>query len=175
LLWLQSLGARVTGFSGGRSTQPSLHELARLAEEMESIHGDVRDADAVAGAVSASDPQVVIHMAAQALVRRSFAEPAETYATNVMGTVNVLDAVRRHGDGVRAVVVVTSDKCYENREWEWGYREDEAMGGHDPLLKLQGLRRARDQRLSQLLLLRPRWAARRLGARRQCDRRRRLG
>jgi CDP-glucose 4,6-dehydratase len=137
-LWLQLLGARVTGFSGGRPTQPSLHELARLAEEMESIHGDVRDADAVARAVAVSDPEVVIHMAAQALVRRSFAEPVETYATNVMGTVNVLDAVRRHGEGVRAVVVVTSDKCYENREWEWGYREDEAMGGHDPYSSSKG-------------------------------------
>src|SRR5205807_3868347 len=77
-------------------------------------------------------PEVVIHMAAQALVRRSFVEPRGTYETNVMGTVNVLDAVRLNGDGVRAVVNVTSDKCYENREWEWGYREDEPMGGHDP-------------------------------------------
>jgi CDP-glucose 4,6-dehydratase len=132
VLWLQSLGARVTGFAGGRPTQPSLHELARLDAEMESFHGDVRDADAVARAIAASDPEVVIHLAAQALVRRSFAEPAETYATNVMGTVNVLDAVRRCGQGVRAVVVVTSDKCYENRDWEWGYRENEPLGGHDP-------------------------------------------
>ncbi len=132
VLWLQSLGASVTGFSAGRPTQPSLHELARLGEQMESLHGDIRDADALAEAVAASRPEVVVHMAAQALVRRSFAEPAETYATNVMGTVNLLDAVRRQGDGVRAVVVVTSDKSYENREWEWGYREDEPMGGHDP-------------------------------------------
>jgi CDP-glucose 4,6-dehydratase len=137
-LWLQSLGARVTGFSPGRPTDPSLHELARLEQEMQSLRGDVRDADAVAEAVATSAPEVVIHMAAQALVRRSFVEPAETYATNVMGTVNVLDAVRRHGDGVRAVVVVTSDKCYENREWEWGYREDEAMGGHDPYSSSKG-------------------------------------
>ena len=93
-----------------------------------------------------------------------------------MGTVNVLDAVRAHGDGVRAVVNVTSDKCYENREWEWGYREDEPMGGHDPVLELQGLRRARHRRLPALLLLASRdGAARRLGPRRQRDRRRRLG
>jgi len=81
---------------------------------------------------------VVIHMAAQSLVRRSFAEPQETYATNVMGTVNVLDAVRRRGEDVRAIVTVTSDKCYENREWEWGYREDEPMGGHDPYSNSKG-------------------------------------
>jgi CDP-glucose 4,6-dehydratase len=138
VLWLQAMGARVTGFSSGLPTEPSLHELARVADGMESITGDVRDQDAVAAAVSASEPEIVIHMAAQSLVRRSFAEPYETYATNVMGTVNVLDAVRRAPGGVRAVVVVTSDKCYENREWEWGYREDEPMGGHDPYSNSKG-------------------------------------
>jgi CDP-glucose 4,6-dehydratase len=137
-LWLQSLGARVTGFSSGLPTHPSLHELARVSEGMESIEGDVRDAESVARAVAAGEPEVVIHMAAQSLVRRSFAEPRDTYATNVMGTVNVLDAVRGHGDGVRAVVNVTSDKCYENREWEWGYREHEPMGGHDPYSNSKG-------------------------------------
>jgi CDP-glucose 4,6-dehydratase len=137
-LWLQSLGARVTGFSSGLPTHPSLHDLARVGEGMESIEGDVRDAESVAQAVAASRPEVIVHMAAQSLVRRSFVEPRDTYATNVMGTVNVLDAVRRHGDGVRAVVNVTSDKCYENREWEWGYREDEPMGGHDPYSNSKG-------------------------------------
>jgi CDP-glucose 4,6-dehydratase len=88
--------------------------------------------------VVAAAPEVVIHMAAQALVRRSFNEPRETYETNVMGTVNVLDAVRLHGADVRAIVNVTSDKCYENREWEWGYREDEPMGGHDPYSASKG-------------------------------------
>jgi CDP-glucose 4,6-dehydratase len=137
-LWLQLLGARVTGFSAGLPTQPSLHDLGRVGEEMESIEGDVRDADALARAVAASRPEVVIHMAAQSLVRRSFAEPRDTYATNVMGTVNVLDAVRKAPGDVRALVNVTSDKCYENREWEWGYREDEPMGGHDPYSSSKG-------------------------------------
>ena len=93
-------------------------------------------------------------MAAQSLVRRSFVEPRETYETNVMGTVNVLDAVRLHGGGVRAVVNVTSDKCYENREWEWGYREDEPMGGHDPYSSSKGCAELVDERLSQLVLRR---------------------
>jgi CDP-glucose 4,6-dehydratase len=137
-LWLQSLGARVTGFSSGLPTQPSLHDLARVEEDMDSVEGDVRDAEAVARVVAASRPEVIVHMAAQSLVRRSFAEPRDTYATNVMGTVNVLDAVRRHGGDVRALVNVTSDKCYENREWEWGYREDEPMGGHDPYSNSKG-------------------------------------
>jgi CDP-glucose 4,6-dehydratase len=137
-LWLQSLGAHVTGFSWGLPTQPSLHVLARVGEGMDSLDGDVRDADSVTRAVVASDPEVIVHMAAQSLVRRSFTQPRETYATNVMGTVNVLDAVRQHGANVRAVVIVTSDKCYENREWEWGYREDEPMGGHDPYSNSKG-------------------------------------
>lgn len=137
-LWLQSLGAEVTGFSMDVPTTPSLHELARVGEGMDSIVGDVRDPEAIAAAVAGTHPEIVIHMAAQALVRRSFAEPVETYATNVMGTANVLDAVRRNGPDVRVVVNVTSDKCYENREWEWGYREHEAMGGHDPYSSSKG-------------------------------------
>jgi CDP-glucose 4,6-dehydratase len=137
-LWLQSLGARVTGFSVDVPTDPSLYELARVGEGMESIVADVRDREAVVAAVTAAAPEVVIHMAAQSLVRRSFGAPHETYETNVMGTVNVLDAVRLHGDTVRALVNVTSDKCYENREWEWGYRESEPMGGHDPYSNSKG-------------------------------------
>ena len=137
-LWLQSLGARVTGFSVNGVTRPSLFELAHVGEGVESIEGDVCQAEAIAAAVAAAAPEVVIHMAAQSLVRQSFAEPVETFQTNVIGTVNVLDAVRRHGDDVRAVVNVTSDKCYENREWEWGYREDEPMGGHDPYSSSKG-------------------------------------
>jgi CDP-glucose 4,6-dehydratase len=136
-LWLQSLGARVTGFSNAVPTQPSLYELARVGEGMESVSGDVRDAEALAAALAGCEPEVVIHMAAQPLVRRSFAEPRETYETNVMGTVNLLDAVRL-SEGVRAVVNVTSDKCYENREWDWGYREEEPMGGHDPYSSSKG-------------------------------------
>jgi CDP-glucose 4,6-dehydratase len=105
---------------------------------MESINGDVRDAEAVAAAVATAGPEVVIHLAAQSLVRRSFVEPRETFEINVMGTVNVLDAVRRNGDGVRVLVNVTSDKCYEDREWERGYREDDPMGGHDPYSNSKG-------------------------------------
>lgn len=131
-LWLQSMGSHVFGFSRGVPTDPSLYGLAEVASEMAGeVRGDVRDAAAVARTVRRFAPEVVIHMAAQPLVRLSFAEPRETFDTNVMGTVNVLEAVRAAPD-VRVVIVVTSDKCYENRGWEWGYREDEMMGGHDP-------------------------------------------
>jgi CDP-glucose 4,6-dehydratase len=136
-LWLQALGARVTGFSLDVPTQPSLYELAHVGDGMENVEGDVRDFDALAGAVGAARPEVVIHMAAQSLVRPSFAAPRLTYEVNVMGTVNLLDAVRRDGD-VRVVINVTSDKCYENREWEWAYREHERMGGHDPYSSSKG-------------------------------------
>jgi CDP-glucose 4,6-dehydratase len=137
-LWLQSLGARVTGFSAGRPSEPSLYQLARVGEGMQSIEGDIRDHEQIGSAVAETAPEVVIHMAAQSLVRPSFVEPRETYEANVMGTVNVLDAVRRAQHAVRVVVNVTSDKCYENREWEWGYREDEPMGGHDPYSSSKG-------------------------------------
>ncbi|MGH2904586.1 MAG: CDP-glucose 4,6-dehydratase [Solirubrobacteraceae bacterium] len=137
-LWLQSLGAEVTGFAVDVPTQPALYELARVSDGMESIEGDVRDPEALAAAVTKADPEVVLHMAAQSLVRPSFVEPRQTYETNVMGTVNLLEAVRRHGGSVRAIVNVTSDKCYENREWEWGYREHEPMGGFDPYSSSKG-------------------------------------
>ena len=104
---------------------------------MQNVDGDVRDFDALSGAVARHRPEVVIHMAAQALVRPSFVDPRSTYEINVMGTVNVLDAVRV-ADDVRVVVNVTSDKCYENREWDWGYREDEPKGGHDPYSNSKG-------------------------------------
>jgi CDP-glucose 4,6-dehydratase len=136
-IWLRALGARVTGFSSGVPTQPSLYELARAGEGIESIHGDVRDFRALSAAFAEARPEVVIHMAAQSLVRRSFSEPRLTYEVNVMGTVNLLDAARRDGN-VRVVVNVTSDKCYENREWEWAYREHEPMGGHDPYSSSKG-------------------------------------
>ncbi len=130
-LWLQRLGADLTGFSRGTPTEPSLFVLGRVAEGMRNIDGDVRDYEALAGALAAARPEVVIHMAAQPLVRRSFAQPRLTYEINVMGTVNLLDAVRCQ-DGVRVVINVTTDKCYENREQDAGYREDDRLGGHDP-------------------------------------------
>lgn len=134
-LWLAQMGAEVTGLSDAVPTEPSLFELARVGELVQTVTADVRDAEAVRGAVAGAE--VVLHLAAQPLVRASFADPRSTYEVNVMGTVNVLDATRRDGN-VRAVVNVTSDKCYENREWEWAYREDEPMGGHDPYSSSKG-------------------------------------
>lgn len=136
-LWLQSLGADLTGYALSPPTQPSLFELARVGDAMRSIIGDVRDADALRRAMVEAQPDIVIHMAAQPLVRYSYTNPVETYATNVMGTVHMLEAVRQTSS-VRAVVNVTTDKCYENREWNWGYRENEAMGGHDPYSSSKG-------------------------------------
>jgi len=136
-LWLQSLGARVTGYALEPPTQPNLFELAGVARSMESIMGDVRDLAALKTALLRAKPELVLHMAAQSLVRESYADPVGTYATNVMGTVNLLEAVREV-KSVRTVVIVTSDKCYENRERVQGYREDEAMGGHDPYSSSKG-------------------------------------
>ncbi|MGE0811051.1 MAG: CDP-glucose 4,6-dehydratase [Immundisolibacter sp.] len=130
-LWLARLGAQVYGYALPPSTNPSLYALAKVADAVESTFGDVRDAQTLTALVRRVQPEVVFHMAAQALVRASYTDPAGTYATNVMGTVNLLEAVRQVG-GVRAVVVVTSDKCYENREWLWAYREGEPLGGVDP-------------------------------------------
>ncbi len=130
-LWLQRLGAEVTGLSRGVPTQPALFEAARVADGMDNLVGDVLDAERVAQVVARARPDVVLHMAAQPIVRVGFEDPVGTYATNVLGTAHVLDAVRR-SPSARVVVVVTTDKVYENREWEWGYREDESLGGFDP-------------------------------------------
>lgn len=138
-LWLQGLGAELTGYALADEPDATLRmfEVVDAASGMTSLAGDVRDRDAMIAAVNAAQPEIVIHMAAQPLVRRSYREPTETFDTNVMGTVNLLEACRRC-DSVRAVVIVTTDKCYENREWVWGYREDEAMGGHDPYSASKG-------------------------------------
>jgi CDP-glucose 4,6-dehydratase len=130
-LWLQSLGAEVVGYSAGSPSSPCMYDLAGIGDAMTSIEGDIRDTEAVREAFAMQRPEVVIHMAAQPLVRRSYVDPVGTYASNVMGTVNVLDAVRQTDD-VRVAINVTTDKVYENREWEWGYREDEPKGGRDP-------------------------------------------
>lgn len=129
--WLRRMGAEVTGFALAPATSPNLFDEAGLAEGIADLRGDVRDLGAVTAAVRDSGAEVVLHLAAQALVRPSYEAPVDTYAVNVMGTVNVLEAVRAH-PAVRAVVVVTSDKCFANREWLWPYREDEALGGRDP-------------------------------------------
>ena len=136
-LWLQSLGGELGGLALAAPTEPSLFNVGRVGDDMVSTIGDIRDLGTVVNAMTAFKPDIVIHMAAQPLVRLSYSEPVETYATNVMGTVHVLEAVRRCSS-VRCVVNVTTDKCYENREWEWGYRENEPMGGHDPYSNSKG-------------------------------------
>lgn len=131
-LWLARMGAEVTGLALEPATEPNLFTLARVAGDMRASHEcDVRDAQTVAAHVQAARPQIVLHLAAQALVRAGYADPLGTHATNVMGTAHVLDALRGQAD-VRAVVVVTTDKVYRNREWAYPYREDDPLGGHDP-------------------------------------------
>ncbi len=136
-LWLQSMGANIRGVALEPPTEPALFEVARIAEGMEHCVADIRDFSAVQAQISEFKPEILIHMAAQPLVRLSYHQPVETYATNVMGTVHVLEAARQCGS-VKAIVNITTDKCYENREWIWGYREDEPMGGHDPYSSSKG-------------------------------------
>jgi CDP-glucose 4,6-dehydratase len=136
-LWLDSLGARVLGFSKDVPTSPSLFEAARVGERVQHEVGDVRDFRAVNDSIRRFVPDIVFHLAAQALVRYSYAEPLETYATNVMGTAHVLEALR-DAPSVRAAVIVTSDKCYENLETGRAYVETDAMGGHDPYSSSKG-------------------------------------
>jgi CDP-glucose 4,6-dehydratase len=130
-LWLHEMGARVTGLALPPASEPSLFALARIDGLLDSHLADVRDAAAVRALVQQAQPDIVLHMAAQALVRPSYEQPLDTLATNVMGTAHVLDALRAVGSA-RVAVVVTTDKVYRNREWAWPYREDDALGGHDP-------------------------------------------
>ena len=136
-LWLQAMGAEVVGYALAPPTNPCLFEVAQVASGMISIIGDIRDLDKLHSVFAKYKPEIVIHMAAQPLVRYSYENPVETYSTNVMGTVNLLEAVR-HCTTVKAVVNITTDKCYENREWAWGYRENEPMGGYDPYSNSKG-------------------------------------
>ena len=136
-LLLNKLGADVHGFALPPPTNPSLFEEAKIGELITSYIGDVRDLDQLSDVFNRIKPEIVIHMAAQPLVRDSYKIPVETYAINVMGTVNVLEACR-HTESVRAIVNVTTDKCYENKEWYWGYRENEPMGGFDPYSNSKG-------------------------------------
>jgi len=137
-LWLQSLGAQVYGYALAPPTTPNLFTVANISKGMAlSTIADIRDIDALTRAMSQAQPDIVFHLAAQPLVRLSYAEPVETYAVNVMGTVNLLESIRQTST-VRAVVNVTTDKCYENHEWVWPYREDEAMGGYDPYSSSKG-------------------------------------
>ena len=130
-LWLAHLGAEVRGYALDPATSPSLFEAARVGSLVEDVRGDIRDARSLDAAMTRFAPEVVFHLAAQPLVRASYADPIGTYETNVIGTARVLDAVRRT-PSVRAVVSVTTDKCYENKEWLWGYRETDPLGGYDP-------------------------------------------
>lgn len=136
-LWLHRMGAKVGVYSLPPHTTPALHDLAGIESAVVRLGGDIRDGDALASAMAGFAPDVVIHMAAQSLVRPSYKAPLETFDTNVMGTANLLDAIRRT-DGVKSAIIVTSDKCYENREWIWGYRENDPMGGHDPYSASKG-------------------------------------
>jgi len=136
-LWLRTMQAEVIGLAHAVPTAPSLYELAQAGDGIAEVWADLRDADAVSEAMASHAPEIVIHMGAQAFVRRSFRDPRATYEINVMGTVNVLEAVRTT-PGVRAVVNVTSDKCYDNREAGRPFREDDPKGGHDPYSNSKG-------------------------------------
>jgi CDP-glucose 4,6-dehydratase len=130
-VWLIDMGANVCGYALPPDTEPSYFALCDLERKVKSVVGDIRDGAALTRSIAAARPDIVFHLAAQPLVRRSYGQPAETFETNVLGTVNLLEAIRST-DSVKAVVVVTSDKCYENAEWPWGYRETDPLGGHDP-------------------------------------------
>ena len=130
-LWLKLLGAEVCGFALPPESSPNLFENLELEKQVTSIIGDVRRLDVFEKVLNDFKPEIIFHLAAQSLVRKSYREPVETYLTNVIGTVNVLDAVRR-GDFVKSVVIITTDKVYENKEWHWAYRENERLGGFDP-------------------------------------------
>lgn len=136
-VWLHHLGAIVKGYALHPPTQPSLFEIAQVGRVIESEIGDIRNLDQLKNSMHGFDPEIVIHMAAQPLVRLSYHQPVETYSTNVMGTVHVLEAARACAH-LKAIVNVTTDKCYENKEWVWGYRENEPMGGHDPYSSSKG-------------------------------------
>jgi CDP-glucose 4,6-dehydratase len=130
-LWLARLGAEVRGYALDPATDPNLFTAARVGAIVDDLRGDIRDAATLQSAMRSFAPEVVFHLAAQPLVRASYDDPILTYETNVIGTARVLDAIRR-SSSVRAVVCVTSDKCYDNKEWPWGYRESDPLGGYDP-------------------------------------------
>lgn len=136
-IWLQSMGSSVYGYALTPPTTPSIFEEASVGAGMISTIGDVRDYDSLLQALKIAKPDIIFHMAAQPLVRLSYSQPIETYATNVMGTVHLLEAARQLNLS-GAIVNVTTDKCYENKEWVWGYRENEVMGGHDPYSNSKG-------------------------------------
>ncbi len=131
VLWLNSMGASVFGYSLPAPTNPNMFELCKLDRDIQSVMGDIRDFEHLLCTIKQIEPEIVFHLAAQPLVLKSYDSPMETYQVNVMGTVNVLECIR-NVDSVKAVVNVTTDKCYENQGWYWGYRENDALGGYDP-------------------------------------------
>ena len=130
-LWLHQLGAKVTGYALAPPSHPNLFEVARVGELVQSVQADIRDRARLSAVIGEFQPEIILHFAAQSLVRESYQTPVETFEVNVLGTANLLEAARSCR-AVRAIVIVTSDKCYENREWLWPYRESESLGGHDP-------------------------------------------
>jgi len=136
-LWLQSMGAHLIGYALPPPTNPSLFDVANISNGMTNIIGDIRDLEKLQNVFAKHQPEIIIHIAAQPLVRYSYQNPVETYSTNVMGTVHVLEAARQT-QSVRVIINVTTDKCYDNREWPWGYRENEPLGGHDPYSNSKG-------------------------------------
>jgi CDP-glucose 4,6-dehydratase len=136
-LWLESMGATLCGLSLPPQTEPALFNIANVSLGIDHRIGDIRDFNTVKVVMEAFKPEIIFHMAAQPLVRLSYQLPIETFSTNVMGTVHVLEAARQVGT-VKSIVNITTDKCYDNREWVWGYREYESMGGHDPYSSSKG-------------------------------------
>jgi CDP-glucose 4,6-dehydratase len=136
-LWLHSMGAKVIGYSLPPPTEPSLFELAKISELCEHHIGDIRDYEKLSSALKGANADIVLHLAAQPLVRLSYSTPLETYATNVMGTAHLLESIR-YAQTIRAAVMITTDKCYENKEWHYGYREIDPMGGYDPYSSSKG-------------------------------------
>lgn len=136
-LWLQKLKANCIGYALQPPTEPNLFQLAHISDDMNSILGDIRDLDHLTSTIIDYQPEIIFHLAAQSLVKFSYKNPIETYQTNIMGTVNVLEAARQ-SNSVRVIVIVTSDKCYENKGWIWGYRESDTMGGYDPYSSSKG-------------------------------------
>lgn len=136
-LWLKRCGAKISGYALPPADESGIYSSARIGDGIRTTIGDIRDAGSLKEAMASAAPEIAFHFAAQPLVRASYANPAETYDVNVMGTVNFLEAVRST-DSVRVAIIITSDKCYENREWPWGYRESDPMGGNDPYSSSKG-------------------------------------
>lgn len=136
-IWLNELGANIKGYALAPNTLPSLFKETKISDIVETEIGDIRDLEKLKKSILDFQPDVLVHLAAQPLVNQSYIDPVETYTTNIIGTVNVLEAAR-HSKNLRALVSVTSDKCYENKEWLWGYRESDPMGGFDPYSSSKG-------------------------------------